>query len=84
MLKAMHTKLEFHNEVVKNGDGNSGKNTQTLDESLKKKTKNEHSVGWYLDEVKGSGKEMMASLKATKNIKISLYNVNAKNDEHIS
>jgi hypothetical protein len=37
-----------------------------------------------LDEVKGSGKEMMASLKATKSIKISLYNVNAKNEEHIS
>jgi hypothetical protein len=27
---------------------------------------------------------MMANLKATKNIKISLYNVNAKNNEHIS
>ncbi len=84
MLKAMHKKLEFQNEVVKNGDGNSGENTQTLDESLQKMTKNEHFLAWYLDEVKGSGKEMMANLKATKNIKISLYNVNAKNNEHIS
>ncbi len=84
MFKAMHKKLEFQNEVVKNGDGNSGESTQTLDESLQKKTENEHFLAWYLDEVKGSGKEMMASLKATKNIKISLYNVNAKNDEHIS
>jgi len=37
MLKAMHKKLEFQNEVVKNGDGNSGESTQTLDESLQKK-----------------------------------------------
>jgi hypothetical protein len=37
-----------------------------------------------LDEANGNGKEMMASLKATKNIKKILYNVNAKNNEHIS
>jgi hypothetical protein len=42
MLKVMPKKMEFQNEVVKNGDGNSGKSTQTLDESLQKKTKNEH------------------------------------------
>lgn len=38
-VKAMFKKLEFQNEVVKNGDGNSGESTQTLDESLQKKTK---------------------------------------------
>ncbi len=47
MLKAMHKKLEFQNEVVKNGDGNSGESTQTLGESLQKMNISLHDI-WIM------------------------------------